>query len=149
MKIRSLGATIVRCSLVVLLLLPTTGCPRKKIVFELTPATMLFTADEGGPQPADQILTMTGIKKIPEGGVQWTAVTDQPWLTLTPNSGVLYRRQGLPLTIQADHTALPAGTYTGQITVIATYHNHQYYQTYEVTLEVTSNQSPSEESTFH
>jgi serine protease len=47
----------------------------------------------------------------------WTAATNQPWLTVTPNSGSLAAGATTLLTVQVDASSLPGGTHTGTVTV--------------------------------
>jgi uncharacterized repeat protein (TIGR01451 family) len=46
--------------------------------------------------------------------IPFTATTDQPWLTVTPSSGVL-PAAGITLTVSADPADLPNGTFTATI----------------------------------
>ena len=138
MKFRSILGAAVRVSVIALLLLPAVGCPRKKIIFHLSPSSLMFSADEGGPPPADQILTMTGISEIPHGGATWTLETDQPWLSVAPTSGYLHAREAVLLTVSADQSVLSAGMYPGTITIVAHYKKNQYPQTLDVVLDVIS-----------
>ncbi|MBV8881322.1 MAG: hypothetical protein JO332_15255 [Planctomycetaceae bacterium] len=131
-----------RILVVALMLLPAIGCPRKKIVFHLSPSSMLFSAPQDGNPPSDQILTMTGIDEIPDRGLVWSLETDQPWLTVTPLSGLLHAGEAVPLTVQVDQSFLAQGLYTGSIHIVAFYGKHRYPQTLDVTLDVTPGQSP-------
>ena len=74
MKFRSILRTAVRLSVIALLLLPAVGCPRKKIIFHLSPSSLLFSADQSGPTPADQILKRVGQRQeIVAGGLDVTS----------------------------------------------------------------------------
>ncbi len=57
------------------------------------------------------------ISSIGAGSLNWTATTDQPWLTVAVPSGTL--SPGSQLTMSAGVTpgGLPAGTYTGTVTI--------------------------------
>ena len=142
MKIGSRLRAAIRISMVLLLLIPAVGCPRKTIIFHLDPVSLLFSGQQDGPVPADQILTMTGIDEIPSSGVTYTIETDQPWLTVTPVSGTLHADEAVPLTVHADQNFLVEGLYSGQIHIVARYHKHRYPQSLDVTLDVTAGQSP-------
>ncbi len=132
----------VRIAMVALLLLPAVGCPRKKPIFSLSPVSLLFSGPQDGVPPPDQILTMTGIKEIPGRGATWSLVTDQPWLTVTPDSGTIHANEPLALTVSANQGFLSEGLYVGQISIVAHYGKHTYPQTLDVTLDVTPGQSP-------
>jgi hypothetical protein len=145
MKIGNGFRVAIRISIVALLLFPAVGCPRKHPIFHLSPLSLLFSpAPQDGAPPPDQILTMTGIKEIPVQGATWTLETDQPWLTVTPNSGTLHANEAIDLTVHADQTILPlpVGLQMGQIHIIAHYGRHTYPQTLDVTLDVTPGSSP-------
>jgi hypothetical protein len=129
--------------MVLLLLFPAVGCPRKSIIFHLDPASLLFSpaAEFGNPLP-DQILTMTGIDEIPNRGATWSLDTDQPWLTVTPTSGLLHAKEVISLTVHTDQTGYLNGLYTGQIHIVAHYGRHTYPQTLDVTLDVIPQSPP-------
>ncbi len=131
----------VRIAMVALLLFPAVGCPRKHPIFTLSPQSLLFSlAQDVSPQ--DQTLTMTGIKEIPGRGATWTLETDQPWLTVTPNSGTIHANEAIDLTVNANQSFLPVAMYSGQIHIVAHYGRHTYPQTLDVTLDVTPGSSP-------
>lgn len=119
-----------------MLLLAAVGCPRKHPIFTLSPSSMLFSANEGGSAPSDQLLTMTGIDDIPERGATWSLFSDQPWLTVTPTSGLLHADEAIVLTVHADPSGLPANLYSGEITLVAHYGKHTYPATFQVTFDV-------------
>src|SRR5476649_714308 len=114
MKIGNGLRVAVRIAMVALLLFPAVGCPRKNPIFTLSPVSLLFSlAQDVSPQ--DQTLTMTGVKEIPGRGATWTLETDQPWLTVTPNSGTIHANEAIDLTVNANQSFLPVAMYSGQI----------------------------------
>lgn len=60
----------------------TTGAPN----FSVSPPSLSFTLTEGGVDPLDQSLDLTDLGALGTP-VTWTAVTDQPWVVVTPSSG--------------------------------------------------------------
>ncbi|MBV8516276.1 MAG: DUF11 domain-containing protein [Acidobacteria bacterium] len=54
---------------------------------------------------------------LPAGSTSFIATVDKPWLSVTPTSGII-TPDGLLLTISADPTSLPNGTWTGTIFVV-------------------------------
>lgn len=142
MKIGNGVQRTVRVLIFALLVGSALGCPRKKVIFSLSPSSMLFSAPQDGIPPADQILTMTGIGEIPPNGATWELFSDQPWLTVTPTSGVLHADESLALTVHADQSFMAEGLYSGEVTIVARYGRHYYPQAYQVTLDVTAGQSP-------
>jgi hypothetical protein len=79
-------------------------------VLSVSPASLSFTAQSGSSTltSASVSITNTGA-----GSLTFTAVSDQPWLTLSANSGTA------PSTLQVrvSATGLKAGTYTGRVTL--------------------------------
>lgn len=61
MKARTFLGVASRVSVPAMLLLPAVGCPWKRAVLHLSPETLLFLADEGGPTPVDQTVARTGV----------------------------------------------------------------------------------------
>ncbi|MCU1230512.1 MAG: hypothetical protein JWO97_3396, partial [Acidobacteria bacterium] len=53
---------------------------------------------------------------FPDGSFPFTATVDKPWLAVTPPSGIL-PPQGITLTVTADPSTLPNGTFTGTVLV--------------------------------
>ncbi|HJT58644.1 MAG TPA: carboxypeptidase regulatory-like domain-containing protein [Ktedonobacteraceae bacterium] len=116
----------------------------KPCSLNLSSTSLAFTAVEGQPaSPSSQPFT------IGEGGgcsfpVSWTAVGDPnstTWLGIAPTSGS-NNGSGSQVTVSITSTSMPAGTYTGQITVSATDSNGVSLQgsgqTITVTLTITA-----------
>jgi uncharacterized repeat protein (TIGR01451 family) len=71
-----------------------------------------------GATPADQAQTITYSIPIDASfaGASFTATTNQPWLTVTPSSGIV-PAGGLTLNVTANTDGLPIGTSLGGVTV--------------------------------
>lgn len=54
---------------------------------------------------------------LPSGSTSFVATADKPWLSVIPTSGIV-PPEGVNLTVQADPTTLPNGTWTGTILVV-------------------------------
>ncbi len=71
--------------------------------FSFLPTSLGFTATEGGADPADQDLAMTDTGALGRG-VSWTAASDQPWLTIVPDSGVTNPGDTIHLSVHVNAT---------------------------------------------
>ena len=87
--------------------------PVPQAVLQLDPATLSFTAVDGGPSPTDQAITISN-----PGGqtLSWDASTDQPWLTLSTRSGSLAANAVGTLQVHVNSSSLLPQTYTGHVT---------------------------------
>jgi len=85
-------------------------------VLGVSPASLSFTADQGGAAPAAQDVA---VANSGSGTLRFTASADSPWLSVSPTSGTG------PQTLQVgvDPSGLSAGTYSGQVTVSGTGNN--------------------------
>lgn len=64
----------------------------------LSATFLAFSADEGGAAPTDQIVQLSNVGH--EGtSLAWTAVSDQPWLLVTPDNGTRGTPGSTPLTV--------------------------------------------------
>jgi len=54
-----------------------------------------------------------------DGVLQWSAADNQPWLSVTPSSGILGSGSGETLSLVADPSSLNQGTYQATVTVSA------------------------------
>ncbi|MCK6550739.1 S8 family serine peptidase, partial [Myxococcota bacterium] len=79
----------------------------------VAPASLSFSATQGGANPASQTLSVTNTGG---GSLAWTAASSQTWLTVSPASGTAPST----LTVTAATGALAAGTYTANITITGT-----------------------------
>ncbi len=79
-------------------------------VIVLDPDSLTFEAVEGGPNPADQVLSITNAV---ESTLEWTATDDALWLTLNPTSGT---GDGAT-TLSVNIAGLAAGVYSASVTV--------------------------------
>jgi len=88
----------------------TVGSPPP--VLSVTPASLSFTATQGGADPAP---SSASVSNSGGGTFSFTASSDQSWLSVSPASG------SAPATLQVSATlgSLAAGTYTGHVTVTA------------------------------
>ncbi|HYF00545.1 MAG TPA: hypothetical protein VEJ18_16615 [Planctomycetota bacterium] len=99
------------------------GSPRTVIVrlnvndvpkISLSPASLVFDAPEGGPDPASQSLVLTNTGA---GTLDWTASEAASWLQVSPSSGSLLAGQSATLTVAVDTTGLAAQVYAVAIEV--------------------------------
>jgi hypothetical protein len=79
-------------------------------IMQVSPVNLSFTAVEGGANPPAQQVNI-----INKGGgvVNWLAVKDASWLSVSPSSGVA----PAAMNVSIDITGLPAGNYVGYIDV--------------------------------
>ena len=88
-----------------------TGNPPDTIpIISVSPSYFNFTAEIGGQNPSDQILS---IKNAGVGELNWTAVENAGWLTLSSNSGTAPS----DVTLSADITGLEVGAYSTSIII--------------------------------
>ena len=78
----------------------------------VTPASVAFSATQGGSSPAAKTLT---VANTGGGTMAWTAADDVLWLSVSPTSGTNSGTVTLTPTI----AGLSAGTYTATVTVTA------------------------------
>ncbi len=78
-----------------------------------SPTSMVFTAAQGGTNPASQSLS---ISNTGSGTLNWTASDNAAWLSLAPASGT----GNGTVTLTAATGSLTAGTYSGIVTLSAT-----------------------------
>jgi fibronectin type III domain protein len=79
----------------------------------LTPTDLVFTATEGGSNPAGQAVDVSNSKR---GTLDWSASTTATWLALSPDSGT----NSASFNATAMVAGLAAGTYSTTITITAT-----------------------------
>ncbi len=89
-----------------------TGAPTSPTI-GVSPSSFSFTATAGGANPANQSLN---ISNTGGGTLNWTASSNQTWLSVSPTSGTAPSTT----TVAVNITGLAAGTYNGTITVSAT-----------------------------
>ncbi|MHC5185509.1 MAG: BACON domain-containing protein, partial [Planctomycetota bacterium] len=85
-------------------------------IIGLSATTFNYTADQDGPNPSNQTLT---VSNSGGGTLNWSItdvniVTFSPpaWLTIMPVSGALNLGQSEPVTLSVDHTGLSLGQYS-------------------------------------
>lgn len=76
----------------------------------VAPASMSFSAQTGGANPASQTLSVTNAGT---GSLTFNVAGNQPWLSVSPLSGTA----PASITVTAQTGSLAAGTYNGTITV--------------------------------
>ena len=81
-------------------------------ILSVSPSNLIFTAIQGGPNPAPASLT---VNNTGAGTLNFTGSTDQTWLTLSPTSATA------PQTLQVNVAlgTLTAGAYSGNVTITA------------------------------
>ncbi|MBI1747735.1 MAG: hypothetical protein HYR55_14275 [Acidobacteria bacterium] len=88
--------------------------PRPRIDLDLTP--LVFSAMQGGPNPAAQVLTLGNIGG---GPFTWSASTTPSWLSVFPASGTLASGATTTLSLAVNITGLTAGSYAGSLRINA------------------------------
>lgn len=81
-------------------------------VINVAPTVLAFSGQVGQANPANQTVAITNVGA---GTLTWSATSNQPWLTVSPASGVGPQS----LVVSASLTGLPAGTHLGQVTITA------------------------------
>jgi hypothetical protein len=91
----------------------TLDSPPTPPVLSTSPASLAFTATEGGTSPAAKTIS---VSNTGGGTLSWSASDDAGWLALAPANGT----QNGTITVTPSTSGLTAGTYTGEVTVTAT-----------------------------
>jgi len=76
----------------------------------VSPATLSFTAQRGGANPAVQGLQVTASDA---SSIPWTATSSAAWLSVSPASG----NTPANVSVSVNITGLAAGSYTGQVSL--------------------------------
>ncbi|MEW6246117.1 MAG: choice-of-anchor D domain-containing protein [Nitrospirota bacterium] len=100
-----------------------------------SPASLSFTATQGGANPSNQALSITNTGT---GTLSWTVSDNATWLTLSRASGT----GNGSVTASVSVSGLAAGTYNAAITIAATGATNTP-QTVPVTLTVSAAQTPT------
>jgi uncharacterized membrane protein len=79
----------------------------------VAPNALTYSADEGS-DPADQPLTVTNLGG---GTLNWRAVTDQTWVSLSPETGARGAGQSQTITVSVNSSDLGPGSYAATITI--------------------------------
>lgn len=82
------------------------------LAVEATPVSLNFTAVQGGPNPANQAVT---VSKSTSRQVSWKAVDNASWLSAAPSSGTMTKSGQIVVAVNAN--GLAAGTYSGSMKV--------------------------------
>ena len=111
---------------------PVTLNVSAQALLDLSANSLTYTYQVGGPNPADQTVTLTSTTP----GLAYTVAASSPgnWLTVNVSSALT----GSPVTVSVNPAGLPAGTYTGSLSfnALGAANNPQ---TVTVTLNVTNN----------
>ena len=75
---------------------------------QATPVSLSFSAVQGGPNPTNQVVT---ISKSTSRQVGWKAVDDAAWLSAAPSSGSI--TSSAQVVVAVNVSGLAAGTYSG------------------------------------
>jgi len=87
-----------------------TGDACEPPVISLSPASLIFTATEGGSNPAYQTFEVSNTSG---GSLNWTASDNAAWLSLSPVSG----SDNIMVAVFVDISSLSVGTYLNAITI--------------------------------
>ncbi|HQR14635.1 MAG TPA: fibronectin type III domain-containing protein [Nitrospira sp.] len=79
---------------------------------QATPVSLSFSAVQGGPNPTNQVVT---ISKSTSRQVGWKAVDDAAWLSAAPSSGSI--TSSAQVVVAVNVSGLAAGTYSGSLKV--------------------------------
>lgn len=80
-------------------------------ILQVTPTSLSFS-EQVGRTPPSQTIQITNAGR---GTISWTASADQPWISLTPTSGVA----PATVTVSLNTAGLAVGSYSGRIVVEA------------------------------
>jgi outer membrane protein assembly factor BamB len=83
-------------------------------ILSVSPSNLIFTAVENGVNPAPATLTVTNTGS---GTLTFTDAVNQTWLSASPSGGSAPPSQ--QLRVNASLAGLPAGSYTGNVTITA------------------------------
>jgi len=81
---------------------------------QVTPATLNFSATQGGTNPDNQTLTITNTGG---GALNWQAIPAVTWLRLNPSSGTTLSGGSTLVTVSTDISGLNEGTYNSNINI--------------------------------
>src|SRR5581483_7324254 len=82
-------------------------------VLQLSPAVLSFTGVDGGASPAAQPIAISDPGVLP---LSWSAATDQQWLSITPNSGIINPSESESVAVRVNTSTLLPGMYHGIVT---------------------------------
>lgn len=100
----------------------------------VTPATLSFTATQGGGNPLAQLLSVANINptSTPQN-MTFSVATDQLWLTAACTSCTT--QESVPVSVAVG--SLPAGTYNGNVTITSTTSGTTLYSPWKVPVTFT------------
>lgn len=99
---------------------------------QVSPSALSFSATQGGAVPAPQTVNYS---KSGKRAKNWTASTNQAWVSMTPLSGTIATETD-PITISVNTTGLTAGTYTAAVTIQLQGTRTQEYTTLPITVVI-------------
>lgn len=82
-------------------------------VLQLSPAVLSFSGIDGGASPPAQAISISDPGALP---LSWSAVTDQPWLSIMPRSDTVNPSKSETVMASVNTSTLLPGTYHGVIT---------------------------------
>jgi hypothetical protein len=89
-------------ALPVLLLLPACGGSDTRVAVTFSHTSIEFAATEGGADPPDRRVGMRAGNGLLYGYLNWTATSDQPWLTISPSSGTIRSSEWIEFSLQVN-----------------------------------------------
>ena len=92
----------IRAALFCVLTVVLPACARSAPI-TLSATSAAFSTTEGGADPADQPVELTGTAGLHETAA-WTAVSDQPWLSVSPATGTISPGQAITLSLHVNAT---------------------------------------------
>jgi hypothetical protein len=87
--------------------------PGHEPVLQLSPAVLSFTEVDGSTSPSVQTITISNPGVLP---LPWSVSTNQQWLSITPNSGLINPSQSESVAVHVNTSTLLPGMYHGMIT---------------------------------
>jgi hypothetical protein len=112
--------------------------PPSSPVIGRNPASLSFSAIQGGTNPSAQIVTVTNSGS---GTLNWTATSSTSWLTLNGSPTASGTNSG-SFSVAANTSGLSIGTYSGNVTIAGTGATNTP-QSIPVTLSVTAAPTPT------
>jgi hypothetical protein len=113
------------------------------VEMDVSPSSLTFTAQDCAPDPDSQSLT---VSNIGQGTMNWTASSDQSWLTIDSSFGTVSGIGSSVINVSVDKTSLGAGTHTGILTITSEAGTAQVVVTLDIfaapSLDVTQDGAP-------
>ncbi len=90
--------------------------PKPAAAINLSASSLTFSGVAGGASPSPQNITLSN-NGASNTTLNWTASSNQSWLSVAPGSGQYAQSAGGTLGIYVSTTGLAAGTYQGAVTI--------------------------------